>query len=98
MEVFNYVISLFTTRELAIDFWIIVIFLFILLHKSVRKSLFEFLKTLFSKPLRMIIVLMIIYFLLVTFCFTKFYFWKGIYFKDAILWLLFNGVFLCLMY
>ena len=93
MEVFNYVISLFTTRELAIGFWIIVIFLFIQLHKSVRKSLFEFIKTLFSKPLRMIIVLMIIYFLLVTFCFTKFYFWKGIYFKDAILWLLFNGVF-----
>lgn len=96
MEVFNYVISLFTTRELAIGFWIIVIFLFILLHKSVRKSLFEFIKTLFSKPLRMIIVLMILYFLLVALCFIKFCAWKGIYFKDAILWLLFNCVFFVL--
>lgn len=36
---------------------------------------------------------MTIYFVLITFCFTKLYTGKAMYFKDAILWLLFNGVF-----
>ncbi len=103
MKVFSYVISLFTTRELAIGFWFVFILLYIvfiyyiLFCKNIRKSFLNFIKGLFSKPLRMINNLMTIYFVLITFCFTKLYTWKAMYFKDAILWLLFKVFFVFLV-
>lgn len=93
MDVFYYVISLFTIRELAIGFWLVFILLYILFCKNIRKSFFNFIKGLFSKPLRTINILMTIYFVLITFCFTKLYTGEAMYFKDAILWLLFNVFF-----
>lgn len=48
MDVFNYVILLFTTRKLAIVFWFVFILLYILFCKNIRKSFLNFIKGLFS--------------------------------------------------
>ena len=92
---FANIISLFSTRELALAFWLLVflaICLCIFLNdESFRESIVDIFKSLCTRPLNVVISLMVLYCVLITFLFSKCAIWKIRYLKDIILWFSFGG-------
>lgn len=88
--------SLFTTREIAIGFWIIVLFIALLIRKDTRDGIIEFIKFIFSKHLRLIWESFFIYVGVITFGVSHIALWKYVYLKDIIIWSLTSGVIVCM--
>ena len=91
------ILGLFTNRELAIVTWLILFIVLIgilsIYNKDSRKSICDFLKTLLSKPLRILIITIVIYFAVVTYLFSILSFWKNAYLKDIVLWFILSGIY-----
>lgn len=83
----NSLVNIFSPRELASFFWIGIIFLFVLMNNSVRKSMIKLLKSLFSKQLVTIHLLLISYTLLIIIGLQRIGFWSTGLVKDTLLWL-----------
>ena len=89
--------GLFTNRELAIATWVILFIILIgilsIYNKDLRKSICNFIKTLLSKPLRILIITIVIYFAVITYLFSILSFWKNAYLKDIVLWFILSGIY-----
>lgn len=82
----------FNNRELAMGIIIIIIILFALSKKEIRKSIKEIIKTLFNKKLIFINIILISYFLVMILILDKVGFWENRLWKDAIIWFLFTAI------
>lgn len=91
MEIFN----IFSTREIAIGIWFIVLLIFIFIKSDIRKSAFDVFKAALVKHLIVPFIVLSAYTILIIFLFTLIYLWKDIYIKDIVLWFLFAGIPIC---
>ena len=90
------IINLFTTRELAIGTWILVVLCYLGLNKQIRISTKHFLQCLFSPIFIIVYIILTIYFLAITFILDKSNLWNVSLIKDSIFWFVFSGVALCI--
>ena len=92
--------SVFSTRELAMAFWIgiilVVVGIAIVTNKKIRKSFIEVLKCFFGRKLRTLWEIYILYIGIITFLFSRLPIWENIYLKDIIVWTLFSGLTICM--
>ena len=84
--------NLFTNRELASGFLLIIFILWVVTSKKTRKSVKDLIKSFFNKHLMLFNTIMILYFLLCIFILNKFRFWENRMWKDAIIWFIFTAV------
>lgn len=87
--------KVFSTREVAIGIWLVLIFLYVLWKKELRKSFKKVCKNAFTPKL--VIPAMLILFIgsLVTTFAARCSFWDDIYYKDVIMWIILVGFPLC---
>lgn len=88
--------SSISNREIASLFWITVFFIFILSKGEMRSIIGNFLKTLFQKPIIVILLLFLLYTTLLIWIYKKLDFWSSNLEKDTILWV--TGTALILVY
>lgn len=80
---------MFTNRELAIIFWLIVLFIYCLVNKGIRESLVSVVKKIFSKIFLCVFCIMFIYIAgIIYFLFTLGY-WDISLIKDTLIWVIF---------
>ncbi len=86
-------LELFTTREISIGIWVIIIIILLLLGKNTRKSL----KALVGAALKLWspFLFILLYAAIITYVIASNELWSNVYIKDVILWVLFVGVPLC---
>lgn len=85
--------DLFTTREIAIIIWGLIIFFCFVLNKDTRKHIINIVKILVGKQLRNLILMVLLYNTIMTF-FIQMYtpFFKLYYLKDIVLWVITSGI------
>ena len=84
-------LNIFSTRELSIGIWLIMVTIWMLLYKPIRKSLIDLIKNACSIQLSLPFFFMIAYSLGITYVFYRTSFWKNIFIKNIILWVMFVG-------
>lgn len=82
---------MFTNREIAIIFWLVVIIIYFIIDKSRRVSLIDVLKVLFSRIFIIIISSMLIYISGILFVLYKIGFWETFLIKDTLVWIVMNA-------
>lgn len=87
--------NVFSTREMATIFWLLIFTFFILTVKKSRKSVLSVLSILFSRNIIIPFILIMSYSGILFLFFSKFKISKYIDLKDVIIWILFIGVPLC---
>lgn len=87
--------ELFSTREIAIGTYFILLLLFLLLKKATRKSVKNVIVTALNKQLVIPFIVLILYASLLIYAFTFLPFWEWKYLKDVGIWVLFTGVPVC---
>lgn len=84
--------DIFTNRELASGFLILIFILWVVSSKKTRKNVKDIIKAFFSRHLVIFNTAMGSYFLLCIFILDKFSFWENRMWKDALIWLLFTAI------
>ncbi len=88
-------LDVFSTREIAIGIYLLLIIIFVFSRKKIRPAAINVIKCALSIKLVIPFIFILIYSgVLVTFS-ASFSFWKWIYLKDILLWVIFAGVPLC---
>lgn len=88
-------LDVFSTREIAIGIYLLLIIIFVFSRKKIRPTAINVIKCALSIKLVIPFIFILIYSgVLVTFS-AYFSFWKWIYLKDILLWVIFAGVPLC---
>lgn len=92
--------DIFSTRELAMAFWVgailIAVGMAIVTNKKIRQGFIGVLKCFFNRKLRKLWEIYFLYIGIITLMFSRFPIWKNIYLKDIILWTLFSGLTICM--
>ncbi len=84
--------QVFTTREVSMAIWTLLLLLIIFISKEIRKFAIDVIKIAFSKQLLIPILPMLLYSFLLTYLFSLTVIWKCYYIKDIILWIMFVGI------
>lgn len=87
--------ELFSTREIATAFYLLIIFAGMLNKQKMRKSFKKLIQVACTKKLVIPFLLFIAYAIGITFSLSKLPLWKNIYIKDIIIWTLFSGIPVC---
>lgn len=87
----NKLFDIFTTREIAIAIWFIILVLFALKSKSFRQSLYKLVKILVNKKLIALPIFLLIYFTIIVYFLYQIGFWDKSLLKDTVIWLIFSG-------
>lgn len=82
---------MFTNRELAIIFWLIILFIYSLVNTDIRESLVNVFKVLFSKKFLIIFLIMFIYIPGIIFLLFILGYWDVKLIKDTLIWVIFNA-------
>lgn len=85
-------LEIFSTREISIFFWIIIIFLTISINKNIRKSIINIVKCLFNFKLVITFVILVIYTCIITYILNLIGIEVYSFLKDIILWFILAGV------
>ena len=88
--------SIFTTREIASGFWMLIVVIVLLIRKETRDNIITVIRILFGKYLRLIWESFFIYVGVITLLFSHLVLWKFVYLKDIIIWSLTSGVIVCM--
>lgn len=88
--------TILSTREWAVVIWGSIFFLYAIMHRQIRESLWEVIKIFFGKKLRLLWGIILFYVLGVTLIFYHLPFWDNIYIKDIIVWFVFSGLIYCM--
>lgn len=92
--------DIFSTRELAMAFWVgailIAVGMAIVTNKKIRQGFIGVLKCFFNRKLRKLWEIYFLYIGIITLMFSRSPIWKNIYLKDIILWTLFSGLTICM--
>jgi len=83
--------KLFTNRELAIGFWLIVI-IFYVLWKMDKGSLINLVKIIFNKKILILLISLILYFVILISILRYTGFWETRLWKIALIWFVFVGI------
>lgn len=84
--------NLFNNREIATAIWLLIIFIFILFKRDIRKSLFNVLKASFKIKILTSIILMIAYTAGIVFLLNMANLWNTSLLKDTVVWFCFTGI------
>lgn len=84
--------EIFSTREVATAFYILIIFIYICTNKRASSSLITVIKTACTPKLVIPFIVLIMYAAVLIYGFTYLPFWKKIYIKDIAIWIIFAGV------
>ena len=87
--------ELFSTREIALGIYAVLLIAYIFAKKTTRKAAAQVVKTACTRNLAIPFALLIIYASIIVWVLTQFRFWKWSYIKDISVWVLFAGVPLC---
>ncbi len=88
--------SILSTREWATIIWGLLLLIYIMSHKELRKSFGKVIVILWGKKLRRLWEIILIYVLIITFIFCRSSVWENIYIKDIIIWFLSSGFIICM--
>lgn len=83
---------IFSSRELASIFWVIIASIFFIRSKEVRKSALNVIKIFFDKKIVILWGIYIIYIIVITLLFKLTSFWNNIFIKDIIFFVIFCGL------
>lgn len=83
---------IFSTRELASIFWLLIIIIYLLNFKEIRNSFYNIFKAFIAKKLLIIWIPYIIYIVFLTYIFSLCSFWNIFFIKDIILWSITSGI------
>lgn len=84
--------EVFNNREIALIFWLIIIFGYGILSTSLRSSIFGLIKVVFSKHIMKLLGLMSLYLYILVLGLQRFGLWDLSLLKDTILWFFLSGV------
>lgn len=84
--------NIFNNREIAIAIWLLVIFIFILVKKNIRKSFLNVISTFFKMKILFPIFLMVTYTAGIVIVLYLLRFWKTSLLKDSIVWFCSTGI------
>ena len=87
--------SIFSTREYATGFYIVIFAIYALSNKKAWPSLIALIKAALKTTIVGPFIVFILYAAIITFLFTRLSFWNNLYLKDIITWTLFVGVPVC---
>ena len=96
MEIFDKILQIFNNREISIFCWVIIFIIWSLTQKSIRKSAFGVIKTLFAYKITIMILMMLIYISFFIILFYNIDIWDISILKDTIYWT-FGVAFIMLM-
>ena len=88
--------SILSTREWATLIWGLLLLIYIMCHKEIRKSFWKVIVIFFDKKLRILWEIILLYVLIITMIFYRSSIWENIYIKDIIIWFLFSGLIYCM--
>lgn len=88
--------SILSTREWATLIWGLLLLIYIMGHKEIRKSFWRVIIIFFDRKLRILWEIILLYILIITMIFCHLSIWKNIYIKNIIVWLLFSGLIYCM--
>lgn len=88
MELLESILQTFSNREKALTIWVCVLFIYILLKKEVRSSLFQALRMMFLSKLVIVFIGTIAYTALISFMLKKVGLWNILLLKDTAFWIL----------
>lgn len=88
----NNVFNIFSTREIALTIWFIILLIYVSLGKHVRDSIVGIFKVFLDKKIVIALSTMLIYILLVILILSYIRFWDMSLLKDTIIWILFSGI------
>ena len=84
--------DVFSTREVAIAIYILLLIVFLLSNKQTRSIAINMIGNALKKPIITVFLIIVGYGTIITLILSNFDFWKTIYLKDIIFWILFIGV------
>ncbi len=88
-------LDIFSTREIAIGTYLLLIIILVFVSKRTRKSALDVIRAACNKMLLIPFIGMMLYAGIFVFAFTKLPFWEWKYIKDIIIWVVFAGVPVC---
>ena len=88
----NNLSNIFSTREIAIFIWFLILLIFAIRTKEVRNSIVRVIKAFFNRKLFLAFCTLLIYILLVVFILSVIGFWDISLLKDTVFWTLFSGI------
>lgn len=86
------ILNIFSTREMAVGFWLLIFIFYAVWNKNVRTQLPNLLKAMFSLKLTIGYLTLFIYFILIILLLYKINFWEYRQLKDTIIWFLTVGI------
>ena len=92
----NQILNIFTTRELSIGIWLIILFGVSIFKFNMKDSICNVLKSVFNPLCIKIYFILFSYWTIATFLLYKTNLWNISFLKDSVFWLLFIGVPFCL--
>jgi hypothetical protein len=90
------IINTFTTREIAVFIWLIVLIVWAMSSKTVRSSVFDLLKVFVDLKIIVPLASMVVYVLLIVFLLAKAGFWDNSMIKDTAYWVI-GGAFVIMI-
>lgn len=84
--------NIFNNREIATAIWLVVLFIFMLAKKEIRKSLLDVIKAFFKIKILIPVILMIIYIFGTLLVLYQINLWDISLLKDLIIWFIFTGL------
>jgi len=82
----NFLRNLLDNREIAIAVWLIILFIWSIFHKNIRKSILAIFKTFTTRVIFIPALLMLLYIGLMVYCFSAFGLWDISNLSDTIVW------------
>lgn len=82
----NYLFEVLDNREISILFWLIISFLFLIIYKETRKSVFQMIGIIISSQIGTVILLIFTYILSIVVILQKYGFWEVSLIKETIIW------------
>jgi len=86
--------NIFNNREIAIAIWLLVVFIFMLVKKDIRKPLLYMIRVFFRMKILFPVSLMITYTTGIVIFFYLVKFWNASLLKDTVIWFCFIGIFM----
>lgn len=84
--------GIFSTREISILIWLVIIIFFSMLNKEIRKIFIDCIKLLFDPKIAVVWLIYCLYTFLITILLTNLSIWERIYIKDIIIWFIIVGL------
>ena len=82
----NFLSTYLDNRELAILAWLIILFMFFLTKKDIRKSFFNVIKSILKKKILVLNITMTLYVLVIVYGFKSIGLWNYSYLSDTVIW------------